>query len=195
MNMNNVEMFFHSFFMVEPDYLPDPRGYRLADYNIRLHHVNGMLFRAEFLRRFGLLLPNEPRELKLTIQDWAVSKTDVPNNWYVTSDGLSAKTLAATAVEDQSFVEDFTDPNQYKRYRNDQYSPFTPLERFDNIKVDDLGNRAVSYAVLPTPREVGFDTSRPVRIDNTWTVSGAPSLVNEATFLASKYAICYDIQK
>lgn len=191
MNMRKVEMFFHSFFMVEPDFLPDPRGYRAADYNIRLHHVNGMLFRAEFLPRFSLLLPNQPREIKLTVQDWAVSKTDVPNNWYITSGKLNPKTLAATAVNDQSFVEDFTDPNQYKRYRKDQYSPFSPLERFDNIKAKDLGSRAVSYAVLPTPKETVFDTARPVRMDSTWVVSAGPSLINEATFLGGKTEQCY----
>lgn len=194
MNMLNVEMFFHSFFMVEPDFLPDPRGYRSDDYKIRLHHVNGMLFRAEFLRRFGMLLPNQPREIKLTIQDWAVSKTDVPNNWYITADGLNPKTLAATAVTDQSFVEDFTDPNQYKRYRNDQYSPFSPLERYDNIKSDDFGGRGVSYAVIPTPRQTLLDTARPVTIDNTWVISAAPSLVNEATYLGGKKYFVLKIQ-
>lgn len=180
MDMRKLDMYFHSLYMVEPDFLPNEDGHKLTNYKVRLFHINGMLFRMRFTRRFALMMPNDPREIKITVQDWAVSKTDVPNNWYITADGLQPKTLAATAVEDQSFVEDFTDPNQYKRYRNDMYSPYTPLARFDHIKGNDLGPVINRYAVLPTPKEVMLDSATPVTIDDTWVVSTAPGLLNEA---------------
>ncbi|KAL4227733.1 hypothetical protein ACF0H5_013169 [Mactra antiquata] len=189
MDMRKVEMYFHSLYMVEPDYLPDPGGYQLADYHVRLDHIKGMLFRMKFLRRFGIMMPNDPKEIKLTVQDWGVSKTDVPNNWYLVAKGLDAKPILSTTVEDQSFVEDFVDPNQYKRYRNDQYSPFSPLARFDHIKGDDLGPAISRYTVIPTPKEVMYDTANPVVIDDTWVISTPPALLNEAHLLRDKLGL------
>ena len=192
MDTQGLEMYFHSFFMVEPDYLPDPNGYNHPD-NVKLDHINGMLFRAEFLPSYGMLLPGQSRVLNFNVQDWAVSKTDVPNNWYVSGPNLNAVTLAATAVNDQSFVEDFVDPNQYKRYNADVYSPFTPIERFTRIKADDIGKRhpKVINGIVPTPKVSAFDTATPVTIDNSWAISAAPSLQNEAAFLGGKSIIPY----
>ena len=185
-NLRDVVMYFHSFFMIEPDHLPAPEGYHSRKYNIKLKHENGMLFSMDFLPMFGIILPNQSKEIQLNVQDWAVSKTDVINNWYLASNGLNPATVASTAVNDLSFVEEFVDPNQYKRYRNDQYSPFSPVERFSKIKGDDLGPEAVRFSVLPTPKEMTLDTARPIKIDKSWVISAAPSLISEATFLSGK---------
>ena len=185
-DLNKVDMYFHSFFMVEPDYLPAADGYILRKYKVKLDHINGMLFKAKFLPRFGTILPGQSKEIVLNVQDWAVSKTDVPNNWYITSGDLNPVTLASTAVTDQSFVEDFTDPNQYKRYTNDQYSPLTPVERFNEIKGGDLGKAAVQYGVIPTPKKVAFDSSESVTIGNDWVIAAPPSLSTEAAILGGK---------
>ncbi|WAQ99011.1 HEX-like protein [Mya arenaria] len=186
MELREVDMFFHSFFMVEPDHLPKPAGYISRRNHVHLHHINGMLFKMTFLPSLGIILPNESKEIRITIQDWAVSRTDVINNWYIVSKGLTPTVLDATALDDLSFVEEFIDPNQYKRYMDDKYNPFTPIDRFNRMKAYDLGSSAVEYGIIPTPKEVGFDTSRPVTIDNSWIITAAPSLLNEANFLGAK---------
>lgn len=186
LNMRDAEMFFHSFFMVEPDYLPSENGYHSRKYDVRLRHTNGMLFGMEFTPQFDIILPQQSKEIHLNVQDWAVSKTDVIGHWYLTSKGLNPATISSTASDDLSFVEEFVDPNQYKRYRNDQYSPESPVERYSKIKGDDLGPNSVRFDVLPTPQEMILDTANPVTVDKSWIISAAPNLINEATYLSGK---------
>ena len=181
-----LKLYFHSFFMVEPDHLPNPTGFVSNAYNVKLFHINGMLFRAEFLPNFGNINPGQSKQIKLKVQDWAVSKTDVPGNWYVTSGTREPRILKSTSVKDQSFVEDFVEPNQYKRYKADVYNPYTPWERFDRVKGRDLGYDAVASNVIPTPTHVKFDPAVRFTVDNTWAVAARQEFTEEAVFLSGK---------
>ena len=180
--LGKIELFFHSLYMVEPDHLPDSRGFISIKNQVRVFHENGMLFKMQFPPIPWQLNPGATKEIQLTIQDWAVSRTDVINNWYITSTGLTPVILQATA-DNLSFVEDFTEPNQYKRYINDRYKPFTAIDRYERMKPYDLGPQVVDLAVLPTPKEVAYDTARPITIDKSWVISAAPGLLNEASYL------------
>ena len=182
----SLNLFFHSFFMIEPDHLPAPNGYVSDVDNVRLFHVNGMLFRAEFLPQFGDINPGESKQINLQVQDWAVSRTDVPPNWYVTAGTREPRILKSTSAKDYSFVEDFVEPNQYKRYKSDVYTPFTPWERFDRVKGEDLGYEAVANNVIPTPSYAKYDPNASFAVDNTWAVAALQEFTEEAVFLSGK---------
>ena len=179
-----LRLFFHSFFMVEPDHLPDPNGYISNANKVKLFHINGMLFRIKFLPKFGNINPGKTKRIRLTIQDWAVSKTDIPPNWYVTSGTREPRILKSTSAKDHSFVEDFIKPNQYKRYKADTYSPFTPWERFDRVKGGDLGLDAVANNVIPSPTYAEYDPAASFTVDKTWAVAALPEFTEEAVYLS-----------
>ena len=182
----SLKLFFHSFFMVEPDHLPNPHGYVSNHNNVKLFHINGMLFSAEFLQKFGDINPGKSKQIKLKVQDWAVSKSDVPGNWYITSGTREPRILKSTTAKDHSFVEDFVQPNQYKRYKADVYNPFTPWERFDRVRGEDLGHDVVANNVIPTPSHAKFDPAVHFTVDNTWAVAALQEFTEEAVFLSGE---------
>ena len=181
-----LQMYFYSFFMVEPDHLPDPKGYISSVNNVKLYHVNGMLFRAKFMPKFGNIDSGKSKQIKLVVKDSAVSKTDVPPNWYVTSGTREPRILKSTAGPEQSFVEEFVRPNQYKRYNTDVYSPFTPWERYDRIKGEDLGYDAVANNIIPTPAYAEYDPTARFTVDDTWVVTALPEFMEEAAYLSGE---------
>ena len=181
-----LKLFFHSFFMVEPDHLPNRNGFVSLQHNVKIFHINGMLFRAQFLPKFGDIMPGQSKQMKFKVLDWAVSKSDVPGNWYVTSGTREPRILKSTSVKDHTFVEDFVGPNQYKRYKADVYNPFTPWERFDRVKGRDLGYDAVASNVIPTPSHAKFDPAVRFTVDNTWAVAARQEFTEEAVFLSGK---------
>ena len=65
----------------------------------------------------------------MRIKFWTVSKSDVMPNWYMASPGLEPRLIESTA-DGQDFVSDFDLPQQYKRYEQDSYEPFTPEDRY-----------------------------------------------------------------
>ena len=68
-------------------------------------------------------------EVEIVFEFWIVSRTDFMPRWYIAASGLNPKIIAST-IDIKSFVGDFTEANQYKRYEYDVYSPLTPEKRF-----------------------------------------------------------------
>ena len=60
---------------------------------------------------------------------WIVARTDFMPRWYVVGNGLHPQIIKSTSNID-TFVGDFTEENQYKRYDYDVYSPPTPEQRY-----------------------------------------------------------------
>ena len=183
-----LNMYFHSFNMVEPDHLPDPGGYVSSMNNVKLYHINGMLFRAKFMKDFGNINSGKSKKITFIVDKWAVSKSDVPPNWYVTSGTREPRIIKSTAGNDPTFVEDFVSPNQYKRYKADMYTPFTPWERFDRVKGEDLGYNTVAHNVIPTPTSFKVDPTQSFTVDDTWAVTAVPEFMEEASLISGKQA-------
>ena len=76
------ELFFHSFFMVEPDHLPQ-KAFIDDDYKVKYRHVTGSLFSISPAEGFHDILPNSTRTVEHKAKNWAVSKSDFLPNWYL----------------------------------------------------------------------------------------------------------------
>lgn len=50
-------------------------------------------------------------------------------NWYVWAEGLTSRDIESTQGDTLTFVGPFERPEQYQRYADDGWSPFTPESR------------------------------------------------------------------
>ena len=94
--------------------------------------------------------------------------------------------ILSTAGESQTFVSPFTRPEQWKRFPEDVYNPYTPESRYNIDHVDNLGHSAKS--IIPTPFNETLDESKLLNIrDGGWVIiEPDPGLENEAAFLAGE---------
>lgn len=60
---------------------------------------------------------------------WQSAKTDTMPNWYVWAEGLTSRDIESTQGDTLTFVGPFERPEQYQRYADDGWSPFTPESR------------------------------------------------------------------
>ena len=175
-------------YMAEPDHLRhNPSGYVLpGEPGLKFTHVDGCLHKLEPTKDFRDIPAGESLSFQYNSSYWSVSRTDVMPRWYVAAEGLEAKTLEATDDENLRFVEDFVTKQQWKRYREDRYDPYTPQERFQIDRVADLGKAPLS--VIPTAVEIsGEDESRKVSLkDEGWKIYPQKGLEAEAEFLAGE---------
>lgn len=180
---SNWTIYFYSFFMIESDHLPKDGGFVLESQNIRLNHIQGMLFSLEPVSGFGNITSKETKSLYFYGQNWAVSKTDIPPNWYITSPGLQPKVFKSTSPDNPNFVSNFVLPKQWKRYKSDVYNPYTPEVRYNKYSVTDLGK--VGKYIIPTPESITVDESSHVTLDsNTWRIRAESEFMKEADYLA-----------
>lgn len=184
----NWKIFLYSFFVIEADHILSgdgnfmlSEGYVLKEFNMSTRQIQGSLYSLTPVSGFPEILPNSTRDLTFYAANWAVSKSDIPPNWFIVADGLVPRVLESTMVD---FVEDFTTPNQWKRTKYDLYNPYTPLERYNRYKTTNP--HVQTKLVIPTPKILitkynmpNLDVSSDVYIVHN-------SLLNEAHYLASK---------
>ncbi|KAL3865388.1 hypothetical protein ACJMK2_042779 [Sinanodonta woodiana] len=182
-------LYFHSFFMIEPDFLPNSNGHLLENDSVKVFHDNGMLFRLELLPAFGYLRPGISRTINLTAGDWAVSKTDIPGNWYVAALNLLPRVLNATDLDPDPFVEPFVEPNQWKRYKADRYDPFSPSDRYERYNATDLGSEIAKYVIIPSPDRLTLTLDGYLTVDDTWVIAASDQLMFEASYLGDKLGL------
>ena len=171
-------IYFYSFFMMESDHLPHKEGYVVPHYNVRLNHIQGCLFSMQPTIDFEDIAENSSRVLEFYGQNWAVSKTDVPPNWYVAAPGFTAKTISSTSTG-QNFVTDLDQVRQWKRYRHDLYNPYTPQDRYRRYQVRNRNSH--DDRIIPTPKQY-TKGSRKVDI-SAWKIVTTSNLQVEATYL------------
>ena len=147
-----------------------PEGYVLpSQKSIKLTHFNGCTYKLEPTRDFKAILPGH--ELKFVIHIGpTLAKSDLVPRWYVTADGLEARTISNTADESLDFVV---------------LSERKVWDRFGNNDVTDL--KKAPLLVVPTPLEIaGLNESLKLSTDSEWVVLGEPGLEEETGFLAGK---------
>lgn len=185
----NWKIYLYSFFVLEADHiLVDkgnyilPEGYILEDYNLKVNQVKGCLHSLTPVDGFQEIKQKESREIHFFASLWAVSKTDIPPNWYIVADGLSPRVIGSTSGD---FVDDFTEPYEWKRGKSDLYNPYTPLERFNRYEATK--EHPQMKITIPTPKKV-VDYDRYEILDMSGDVYIlSSSLQNEVSYLSSKY--------
>ena len=171
-------IYFSSYFMIESDHLWHNDDYVVPHYNIRLSHVQGVLFSMQPTTDFRDIGANESRILEFYGQNWAVSKTDVPPNWYVAAPGFTAKVISSTSTG-RDFVTDLDHVGQWKRYRGDLYNPYTPQDRYRRYLVRNHNSH--QDRIIPTPKQF---TKGSGKVDiRSWKVVTTSDLQSEANFL------------
>ncbi|XP_062621012.1 beta-hexosaminidase-like, partial [Saccostrea cucullata] len=173
-------IYFCSFFMIEPDHLPSAEGYILPHYFLKVNHIQGCLFSMTPTNGFPTLFANDRHFVEFYGQFWTVSRTDIPPNWYVAAPALKPVNIQSTFTG-KRFVTDFTSPKQWKRYRNDQYNPYTAQERFR--KYDDKIPTNFLKLVIPTPKDIQIHSNNSLKIHNM-TVVCTPDIKEEAVYLS-----------
>jgi hypothetical protein len=101
---------------------------KIVKFDVR---VKCTLYSLSPVTGFPEISPNTTREITFFGANWAISKSDVPPNWYIDADGLSPRVFESTSGD---FVRDFTEPSQWKRTNYDLYNPYTPMDRFERYK-------------------------------------------------------------
>lgn len=107
-------------------------------------------------------------------------------NWYVTSPGYQAKTIENTKGEALDFVEPFLTKEQWKRFTNDLYDPYTAVVRYDKVEIDNVDDKEVPI-LIPQPVSIeGLDRDSTVTVDKEWKVYADSAVQKEAEALAGK---------
>ncbi|VDI52489.1 hexosaminidase [Mytilus galloprovincialis] len=186
----NWKIYFFSFFIVESKHIlskdglyTKPEGYTLPNVNLKVMHENGCLYSMTPTTGFKELPQNGTREITFYAANWAVSKTDIPPNWYITADGLNARVIDSTK---EGFVGEFTSAKQWKRKKEDKYDPYSPMSRYQRYKTTNTNVQM--KMVIPTPKEItNLDISKLLNITGKVTIVHS-GLDNEASFLTDKYS-------
>ncbi|CAK8692064.1 unnamed protein product [Clavelina lepadiformis] len=161
-------LYFYSLYMVEPAHLPHPSGYIIPEVDFKVYHVNGGLFKLVPTEQFkGLSANGGMIYLNLVIQYWSVSKSDILPSWYVAAANLTPVDIDSTICENCEFVGDFTQPEQYKRYEEDLYQPYSAQDRYDRYKYTSESKAKI---LVPTPYKMVTDSTGTVFLSNMWKI-------------------------
>lgn len=161
----NWKIYFYSFYVIESEHTLSedghsflPGGYVLENAKLRVKHEQGGLYSLTPVSGFQEIPPSTKREITFFGANWAVSKTDIPPNWYIVVDGLVPRVFDSTKGD---FVANFTRANQWKRTSSDKYNPFTPFDRYHRYKRSSSITEA--KPVIPTPKFIK-------RFNSTWNL-------------------------
>ena len=190
------QLYFHSFFMVEPETLLENNEFIDKDYMIKISHVSGSLYKLEPLPGFTEIRPGGKRTLEFDAKYWAVSATDYSPNWYITSPKLQPRVIKSTTDDapgskryvnrdklNPKFVDEFSTVKQWKRYRHDEMNPFTPQDRYERYNLEE--NEPGTRSVIPTPKKVIEEPYSSINFgQGTWRIVADSRLTDEATILS-----------
>ncbi|KAK3722061.1 hypothetical protein QZH41_007366 [Actinostola sp. cb2023] len=154
---------------------------------IKFEHINGCLHKFYPTSEFKDLSPGTSLTLEMTAAHWVIARSDVMPNWYVTSPGTKAKTIESTHSESLSFVDDFVTKEQWKRFVNDKYDPYTAKTRYDIVEIDGIEDKDMPL-VIPHPLNVaGLDRGNQVQINKEWKIYADKALEKQAKLLSDKF--------
>ena len=178
-------LYFNSFRSIEPDHLPLTGSVMLEDQKVKVTLIQGQFTAITPEKGFGMIQPNETRRLYFYNELWSVARCEFFPNWYLssTSDDLSPRIITSTRNND--FVDSFVKERQWKRYKEDVYNPFTPLERFERNFVKDFGR--LGKLVIPTPYRMNISSQEWITLNmSSCKIYANEDLKNEAKFLEGK---------
>ena len=128
--------------------------------------------------QFDPLAPGERRKISLSVELWAIMKSDAPAGWHIVFDGEPARWVPAKALLDP------TDPNQTTAFAGDNNQVQTAGTRYVE-NTAPLLSLSLQDRILPRPLSV---TAQPGVV----TINGreariqySPGLRNEAEYLES----------
>ncbi|XP_032240203.1 beta-hexosaminidase [Nematostella vectensis] len=176
------DLVFCSIRLIVPDSSTERAG-------VKVSHINGCLHKMTPLETFPVLAADQNVEIPFRAMNWVVAKTDIMPNWFFAADGLEPRVVKSTEGEGLSFVGKFTTEEQWKRYANDQYNPYTAQGRYDVIGFDDLGEDGWGDIVtIPQPMTVqGLERKSRVGIRADWKIFADGGFQKEAQLLKAKF--------
>ncbi|KAK3101772.1 hypothetical protein FSP39_006235 [Pinctada imbricata] len=178
----SAKIYFNSFHLLEPDHISPKGSYVLPGQGIKVTHVKGTLFSLEPTDSLTAIGPNETVSINILAKGSAVSKSDIPPNWYVAIENYKPAVLQSTKPGKQ-FVSNFVTPAQWKRNRNDTYNPPTPEERFEHYTVSTPSGD--EKTIIPTPEFIQIRKENIVEVHN-FTIYATSEVEQEAKYLAAK---------
>ncbi|KAK3609931.1 hypothetical protein CHS0354_011761 [Potamilus streckersoni] len=184
------KLYFHSFFLVEPDHFPGnySKTILLHDQRIRVYMLQGDFFAIEPQQGFGELQPNSTKTISIFVAVWSIARTDFMPKWIIASDGLEARVINSTDDQSLKFVDAFVKPRQWKRYNFDRFNPYTCQERARKFNVTDRGK--TGRLILPSPREITIDESKMMKFNvQSLKIQYSDDLESEAEYLSNKTGV------
>ncbi|KAK3094743.1 hypothetical protein FSP39_005676, partial [Pinctada imbricata] len=195
------EIYFYSFFMVEPEMLEQGLSFIDRDYMIKLSHVSGTLYKLEPLPGFRPIKPGQDRDIEFNVKYWSASASDYLPNWYVTAKNHTPRVIRSTTTKfpeakkhivresiNPHFVGEFGSASQWKRYRDDEMNPFTPQDRYIRYKRDE--ESSIPRSIVPTPKSVVQSTFASNFLNSgKWNIVADPQLDDEASLLKRRLGI------
>ena len=148
------ELYGYFFRLIEPKSYPYQNGFYIDSCGLKVYHVTGMLYK--FVPSGDYYSPVMPGEVKicvLKVAGFQVARTDSMPNWYVTGNNLVPKIISNTQGESLRYVSDFKSPRQYKRRKDDPYSPLTASDRY-HLYATSKGVDVEAHPVIPQPLEI-----------------------------------------
>ncbi|XP_062566853.1 beta-hexosaminidase-like, partial [Saccostrea cucullata] len=187
------EIYFFAIRLVQPNAFPYENGLVLSDCKMKLFHVAGSLYKLHPMQNF-LLSKQESVYCELVMKYWQSAITDTMPNWYVASDGMKPRDIISTQGEGLSFIGPFNRPEQYKRYTDDGWQPFSPEKRYDLNAAMTLIPDKSPKPLIPTPVEIKLKSGK-VTIDSAWMVLNSTQFYQETVLIADLFNISIRSEK
>lgn len=161
---------------------------------VTLQHINGCLHKIKPASESTILDAGETINFYHSGSDFIGGRTQVMPNWYLIGPDNQARLVRSTVGEDLSFVDDFKTKETWKRYPTDEYNPYSPEKRYDDIGFDaPEGVGDSPLLVIPQPMSVDkLDRAKRLNLGMGWRVSADSGLKNEAKLLKGKRQIGND---
>ncbi|XP_061190881.1 beta-hexosaminidase-like [Saccostrea echinata] len=186
------EIYFFAIRLVQPNEFPYDDGLQLNDCKMKLFHVAGSLYKLCPMRDF-LLSKKDSTYCELDMKYWQSATTDTMPNWYVVSEGMKPRDIISTQGEGLSFVGPFNKPEQYKRYTDDDWQPFSPEVRYDLNAAMTIHDKSPK-PLIPTPVEIEIKSGN-VTIDSAWIVLNSSKFYHETVRIAGLFNISIQADK
>ena len=171
--------------LVEPNSYPYFDGFFIKSCGLKVYHVIGTLYKFTPAGDYYTeIKPGEVRTCFLKLGGFQVARTDSMPNWYVTGSDVAPKIISNTQGESLQYVSDFTSDRQYKRRKDDPYSPLSASDRYA-LHETLTGKEAEAHPVLPTPLEITLEKSKTISWNTRdWRVVQKKDFDEEIKYLA-----------
>ena len=135
------------------------------------------------------IMPGEIKTCVLKVAGFQVAKTESMPNWYVTGNNQVPKIISNTQGESLRYVSDFKSPRQYKRRKDDPYSPLTASDRY-SLYATRTGLDTGAHPVIPQPLEIKQMKDKTIEWNTQhWRIVNNEFFKEEIKFLAGMYEI------
>ncbi|XP_055867810.1 uncharacterized protein LOC106055747 isoform X2 [Biomphalaria glabrata] len=180
----NWRIYLPSVHAVESEFLDEGHTYLDSKVKMSIDHVKGYLYSLGPTPLFQGLDSWESVNFTFRLANWCVSRSESMPRWYVSAPGMSARDMVSTVGEKLEYVSPFTKKEQWKRFAEDQFEPWTPGARYDRNMDKDMSPLPASL-IIPTPVSFkSLDGSQFRLPDNPVTIVYAdPSLKEVAIYL------------